>query len=74
MKVLNVFGIILAWLLSIALVALLIAAPVTFSALSLLDAENITNAVADSLGTPSAAAPKAAMAGTFSVPERRFCS
>ena len=57
MKVLNVFGIILAWILSIALVALLIAAPVTFSALSLLDAENITQAVTDSFGPPSAAVP-----------------
>lgn len=59
MKVLNVFGIILAWLLSIALVLLLIAAPVTFSALSLLDTENISEAVTDGLSAPSAAVPQA---------------
>lgn len=45
MKVLNVFGIILAWILSIAMVIMLVAAPVALSALSVLDPETILEAV-----------------------------
>ena len=41
MKALNVFGIIFAWILSIALVVMLVAAPLALSTLSLLDTENI---------------------------------
>ena len=60
-KTLNVFGIIFAWLLSIALVILLTAAPAALSALSLLEPETITEAVFGVLGgeEPSAAAPQA---------------
>lgn len=59
-KTLNVFGILLAWLLSIALVVLLIAAPTALSALSILEPETITGAVWDALGAqePSAAVPQ----------------
>ena len=59
-KTLNVFGIILAWFLSVALVVLLIAAPAALSALSLLEPETITDAVWSVLETeqPSAAAPE----------------
>lgn len=52
-KAFNVLGIILAWFLSIALVILLIATPIVFSALSLLSADTITKVVAQSLA-PSA--------------------
>jgi len=57
---LNVFGIILAWFLSVALVVLLIAAPSALSALSLLEPDTITDAVWSVLETeqPSAAAPE----------------
>lgn len=58
MKALNVFAIILAWILSIAMVVMLIAAPLTLSALSLLDTENIVEIVSQTLleGNKSAAA------------------
>lgn len=45
----NVFGIIFAWLLSIVLVVMLIAAPLTMSALSMLSMNNITKVVSDVL-------------------------
>lgn len=51
-KVFNVLGIIMAWLLSIALVILLVVSPIVLSALSLLDAKTITNAFASSITTP----------------------
>jgi len=59
-KTLNVFGIIIAWLLSLAMVALLTVAPMTLSALDLLEPETIFEAVVDALDSdePSAAAPK----------------
>lgn len=59
-KTLNVFGIILAWFLSVALVVLLIVAPTALSALSLLDPDTITDAVWSVLEAeqPSAAAPE----------------
>lgn len=58
MKALNVFAIILAWILSIAMVVMLVAAPLALSALSLLDTENIVEIVSQSLldGNKSAAA------------------
>lgn len=49
MKVLNVFAIILAWILSIAMVIMLIAAPLAMSALSLLDAETIADVVSEAI-------------------------
>ena len=49
MKALNVFAIILAWILSIALVVMLIAAPLALSALSMLSPENIVELVGDAL-------------------------
>ena len=45
MKALNVFAIILAWILSIALVVMLIAAPLALSALSMLSPDNIVEIV-----------------------------
>lgn len=48
-KLLNVFGILVAWLLSIALVVMLIVTPILFSALSLLNADTITKVVTDTL-------------------------
>lgn len=58
MKALNVLAIILAWFLSIAMVVMLIVAPLTLSALSLLDTENIVDIVSQTLldGNKSAAA------------------
>ena len=58
MKALNILGIIVAWILSIVLVVMLVAAPLTLSALSVLDPENIVNVVAKGLtqGQESAAA------------------
>lgn len=56
-KFFNVLGIIAAWLLSIVLVVMLIATPIVFSALSLLDAKTITKAVTGvmtNVGEPSA--------------------
>lgn len=49
MKVLNVFGIILAWIVSIALIVMLIVTPMLLSALSLLKPETITNALTSSI-------------------------
>ena len=49
MKALNVFAIILAWILSIAMVVMLVAAPLALSALSLLDTENIVEIVSQML-------------------------
>ena len=49
MKALNVFAIIAAWILSIALVLMLIGAPLTLSALSLLSPENIVELIGDAL-------------------------
>ena len=49
MKALNVFGIIFAWILSIALVVMLVAAPLALSALSLLDTENIVEMVSSAI-------------------------
>lgn len=61
MKTLNVFAIILAWILSIAMVVMLIAAPLALSALSLLDPDNIVEivgqVVVDSV-EPAAAQPR----------------
>jgi len=54
-KALNVFGIILAWFVSIALVILLVVTPIVFSALSLLSADTITKALTQSF-VPSAEA------------------
>ena len=57
MKALNVFGIIFAWILSIALVVMLVAAPLALSTLSLLDTENIVEMVSSAiLDNKSAAA------------------
>ena len=56
MKALNIFGIILAWILSIAMVLMLIAAPLTLSALSLLDPENIAELVGEALVKPDESA------------------
>lgn len=57
-KACNVLGIIVAWLLSIALVILLVVSPIIFSALSLLDAETLTKAFSNSItqGIPSPSA------------------
>lgn len=65
MKALNVFGIILAWILSIAMVVMLLAAPLALSALSLLDPENIVEIVGQVMvegAKPAAAQPREAYA------------
>ena len=65
MKVLNVFAIILAWILSIAMVIMLVAAPLALSALSLLNPENIVELVGEALvgnNKPAAAQPQEAYA------------
>jgi len=49
MKTLNVFGVIFAWILSIALVVMLVAAPLALSTLSLLDTENIVEMVSGAI-------------------------
>lgn len=49
MKALNVFAVIVAWILSIAMVLMLIAAPLMLSALSMLDPENIVQIVANAM-------------------------
>ena len=49
MKTLNVFGVIFAWILSIALVVMLVAAPLALSTLSLLDTENIVEMVSSAI-------------------------
>lgn len=48
-KILNVFGILLAWVLSIALVVMLIATPLAFSTLDMLSADAITDVLKNSL-------------------------
>ena len=48
-KTWNVLGIIGAWILSIALVLMLIVTPIVFSALSLMNADTITKAVSGAL-------------------------
>lgn len=53
-KILNVFGIILAWFLSIALILMLVVSPMVLSLLSLLDAQTITKALTSGLTGPSA--------------------
>lgn len=49
MKALNIVGVVVAWVLSIALVVMLVAAPLLLSALSVLDTENIVDAVGKGL-------------------------
>jgi len=57
MKAIYVFGIIFAWILSIAMVLMLIAAPLALSALSMLDPENIAELVGEAfLGNNESAA------------------
>ena len=46
-KICDVFGIILAWVLSIVLVVMLFVTPMTFSALSMLEADTITQVVTE---------------------------
>lgn len=61
MKVLNVFAIILAWLLSIAMVVMLVAAPLALSALSLLNPDTIVEIVGQVMvdsAEPAAAQPR----------------
>lgn len=48
-KVLNILGIIMAWLLSVVLVVMLIVTPLTFSALSLLNGDTVAKVVIDTL-------------------------
>lgn len=50
-KLLNVLGILIAWLLSIALVLMLLVTPITFSVLSMLNADTVTKVVIDTLKT-----------------------
>lgn len=50
-KTLNVFGIIFAWFLSIALVVMLIVTPIVFSALSLVTPKTITDVITNSLSS-----------------------
>lgn len=49
MKALNVVGIIFAWILSIAMVVMLVAAPLALSTLSLLDTDNLTEIVSGAI-------------------------
>ena len=66
MKVLNVFGIVLAWILSIAMVVMLIAAPLTLSALSLLEPENILELISQAVvGNNESAAAQPLEEATF---------
>lgn len=58
-KTLNVFGAIFASFLSIALVVLLIATPLVFSGLSLLDAKTITKVVTDTFTAQPVSQPSA---------------
>ena len=61
MKALNVFAIIFAWILSIALVVMLIAAPFMLSALSTLTTDNIVELIGDAITVddqPVAAQPQ----------------
>ena len=48
-KICNVFGILLAWLLSIVLVVMLMVTPVTCSALDLLNPDTVTTVVTEVL-------------------------
>lgn len=64
-KVFNVLGIIVAWLLSIALVMMLIVTPIVLSALSLLDVNTLVDTVTDSL--VEQIAPSKETAATFEV-------
>lgn len=66
MKALNVFAIILAWILSIAMVVMLIAAPLALSALSLLDPDNIVEIVGQVM-VDSAASAAAQPRETYTV-------
>ncbi len=68
-KTLNVLGIIMAWILSIALVLMLIAAPVWFSTLSLWSAETITDAVVGMLAGGQEAEPSAEAAQIVTLSE-----
>jgi len=58
-KTWNVLGIIMAWLLSIVLVLMLIATPIVFSALSLLNADTITKVVSGALTAGADSQPSA---------------
>lgn len=58
-KTWNVLGIIGAWILSIALVLMLIVTPIAFSALSLLNAETITKVVSGALVGSTGSQPSA---------------
>lgn len=58
-KTLNVLGIIAAWLLSIALVLMLVVTPVVFSALSLLSGQTIAKVVTDVFTAGQEAQPSA---------------
>lgn len=58
-KTLNVLGIIMAWLLSIVLVVMLIATPIVFSMLSLLNAQTITKVITDVFTAEEAPQPSA---------------
>lgn len=64
-KVFNVLGIIVAWVLSIALVIMLIATPIVLSALSLLDVNTLVETVTDSL--VEQIAPSKESAATYEV-------
>ncbi len=50
-KTLNVFGIIAAWILSIALVVMLIVTPIVFSVLSLISPKTLTDVITNSLSS-----------------------
>ena len=58
-KTWNVLGMIMAWLLSIVLVVMLIATPIVFSALSLLNADTITKVVSGVLTAGADSEPSA---------------
>lgn len=66
-KACNVFGIIIAWILSIVLVITLIISPMMLSALSLLKAETITKAVTGALTQSLAPSDDDKSAGDYSV-------
>lgn len=57
-KVLNVFGIILAWILSLVLILMLMVTPLTLSALSMLDADTITKVVSGAMAPSAQAEPE----------------
>ena len=58
-KTLNVLGIIVAWLLSIVMVLMLLVMPVIFSALSMLNAQTVTEIVTDALNAGQETQPSA---------------